>query len=167
MILLVLFTSLDGEISGQTSSIFHGIRIDSTSVSGTISGRTCCCWTGMSRPALCATGLCLRRKPAAAGITTTSHTQKTGNNSILTTGITSKDMMSRQTNKFLHIPKLKKTMKRENVLSMMAGVVLGVCAMLLFSRNNSQPSTNKLDSAQTQTILGKPATSTAESKPFP
>lgn len=40
--------------------------------------------------------------------------------------------MSRQINKLLQILKLKRTMKQENVLSMIAGVVLGVCAMLLF-----------------------------------
>lgn len=60
-------------------------------------------------------------------------------------------------------------MKQENVLSMMAGVVLGVCAMLLFFRNNSQPSTNQPDSVQTQTTGEKPipSTSTEETKPLP
>ena len=106
----------------------HGVRIDSTLVGGTIDKRTCCCWTGMSRPALCAIGRCLLRKPAAAGITTTNRTLKTGNNLTLTTGITSKDMTNRQINKLLQIPKLKKTMKRENVLSMMAVVLCWVSA---------------------------------------
>ena len=60
-------------------------------------------------------------------------------------------------------------MKRENVLSMAAGVVLGVCAMLLFFRNNSQLSTNQPNSAQTQTTGEKPipSTSTEETKPLP
>lgn len=52
-------------------------------------------------------------------------------------------------------------MKRENVLSIMADVVLGVCAMSLFSRNNSQSFVNKLGSAQTQTNLEKPIPSTS------
>ena len=48
MILLVLFMSLNGEISVQISSIFYGIRIDSTLVSGINwpSGNGCwnCIW---------------------------------------------------------------------------------------------------------------------------
>ena len=60
-------------------------------------------------------------------------------------------------------------MKRENVLSMAAGVVLGVCVMLLFFRNNSQPSTAESDSAQTRTTREKLSSSTsmAEEKPLP
>lgn len=60
-------------------------------------------------------------------------------------------------------------MKRENVLCMMAGIVLGVCAMLLFFRSNSQPFTNKQGSAQPQTTREKlsSSTSTAEEKPLP
>lgn len=90
-------------IAVQTSSIFYGIRIDSTSARGITGGQTCCCWTGMSRPALCATELCHWRKPAAAGIMATIRTP--------TTSITSKDKTNRQINKPLQIPKPKKTIK--------------------------------------------------------
>lgn len=158
MILLEIL-SLDGKISAQTSPSFHGIRIDSTLVGGTIGRRTCCCWTGMPRPRLCAIGSCLRWKPAAAGITTTNRTRKTDT--------ISKDLTNRRIHKFLQIPKPKKTRKRENVLSMIVGVVLEGCAMLLFSCNNSQLSTSESGSSQTQTAPEKLSSSTAKTKPLP